>query len=334
MTGRGRTLRLAVCLAALLLAASLGLPAHAADRLTPVKLQLLWVHQAQFAGFYLAADAGLFRQAGLEVEIIPGGPGISPLDRLAEGKCDFTVSWLAPAVEQRSKGMEIKHLAQLVQRSGMLLVARADSGISQVDDMAGRRVGLWDSYFALAANALFQREALLVRQVIQNVSMAPFLYRAVDVASAMRYNEYHQLMQAGLEPSDLVVFDLAELGFNFPEDGIYTTDQHWQKDPALCRSFVRACLDGWRLAFAQPEKALNAVMKRVDDSRLASNRPHQAWMLATMRQLINHGVAPDELGRLDQAAYQSLVTTLTAQGFLHSRPDLGGFSAPAWRSAP
>lgn len=334
MTGRGLILRLAACAAALWLAACAAAPVRAAEELTPVRLQLLWVHQAQFAGFYLAADAGLYRQAGLEVEIIPGGPGISPLDSLAQGKSDFTVSWLAPAVEQRSKGMKIKHLAQLVQRSGMLLVTRADSGISQVDDMAGRRVGLWDSYFALAPIALFQREGLLVRQVAQNVSMAPFMHRAVDVASAMRYNEYHQLMQAGLEPQDLVVFDLAEMGFNFPEDGIYTTDERWQKDPKLCRALVRASLDGWRLAFAQPDRALAAVMKRVDESRLASNRPHQAWMLATTRKLISHGVTPEQLGRLDPAAYESLVNTLTAQGFLNSRPDLNEFSTPAWRDAP
>jgi NitT/TauT family transport system substrate-binding protein len=309
-------------------------PAVQAKDPTPVRLQLLWVHQAQFAGIYMAADAGLYRQAGLDVQIVPGGPGISPLGALADGKCDFALSWLAPAVEARAQGMKIKQLAQVVQRSGMLLVALAESDIQEVADMAGLRVGLWDDYFALAPIGLFLQHGIVVRQVVQNVSIAPLLSHAVDVASAMRYNEYHQLYQAGVDPDELVVFDLAEMGFNFPEDGIYTSEKCWREHPDICRALTQASLDGWRLAREQPERALDAVMKRVDGSRLASNRPHQAWMLKIISELVSSGVTRQTMGRLDPEAYNSLLSTLTAQGMLRSQPALADFCVPAWRRQP
>lgn len=315
-----------------LLLATLLLAPSQAEALQKVRLQLQWVHQAQFAGFYMAQDLGLYKKAGLEVEIRPGGPGIDPLAELAGRRCDFATSWLSEALRLRDKGVPLVNLAQLIQRSSLLLVTYADSGISSVKDLQGKRVGLWRKQFALAPRALFQREGVQVQEVPQNVTMAPFLMRAVDAASAMLYNEYHQLYQAGVDLDKIRVFDFVELGLNFPEDGIYTMEHTWRKKPELSRRFVAASLEGWRRAFAQPDEALNAVMQRVDAAHLASNRAHQRWMLDTMHKLITNRVGLALMGQLSPYDLKQVNQVLLQQGFLKAPLQEKGFVVPAWRT--
>ncbi len=303
-------------------------PVQALDK---VRLQLQWVHQAQFAGYYLAQDQGLYKKAGLEVDIRPGGPGIDPLGDLAALRCDFATSWLSQALLLRGRMVPLVHLAQIMQRSALLLVTWADSGIESIQDLDGKRVGLWRKQFALAPRALFHREGISVDEVQQRVTMAPFLARAVDAASAMLYNEYNQLYQAGIDLDQLRIFDFVELGLNFPEDGIYTLEQTWQKRPQVCRRFVRASIEGWRLAFEQPELALKAVMKRVDAAHLASNIAHQRWMLNSMQKLITNRVGTALIGQLAPYDLKFVNEVLVRQGFLAEPADVEGFVAQAWR---
>jgi NitT/TauT family transport system substrate-binding protein len=309
-------------------------PAAASPAAEKVSVQLIWVHQAQFAGVYLAQDLGLFRQAGLEVEILPGGPGVEPLHRLLHGDADFALAWLSGGLQLRSQGYPVVHLAQVVQRSALLLVSLKGRDITRPADLAGRKVGLWGGHFNLQPRALFAREGISVQEIPQNASMSPLLRRAVDAAAAMRYNEYHQLIQAGLDPEEIQVLDLARLGLNFPEDGIYTLAQTWESRPGVCRRFVRAVLEGWRQSTLQPELALAAVMERVDAARLASNPAHQRWMLDTMHQLVTHRVGPGGLGRLSAQDLALVNRVLVEQGLMDLPVDPVGFVVPAWRPQP
>ena len=315
-------------LAALLLGCLLAGPGAAAEKVT---LRLQWTHQAQFAGFYLAQDQGLYQRAGLEVKILPGGPGVNPLSELNQGHCDFCTAWLVEAVCERGQGTPLVHLAQMVRRSSLVLVAFADTGIQKPFDLDGKRVGLWQGAFAVAPRALFRRMGIKVQEVDQNVSMAAFLNRAVDAATAMLYNEYHQLFQAGVDQDELKVFSLAELGMNFPEDGIYAHQKTWRERPDVCRRFVEATLEGWRRVLAHPEQALEAVMRRVDGSRLASNRSHQKWMIQTMRKLVAPGSDLESLGSLSMGDLAVMQRMLVEQGFLTQPVDPDQFLASAWR---
>lgn len=317
-------------LAALLLLLCAG-PARALDK---VSLQLHWVHQAQFAGFYMAQDAGLYRDAGLEVEIIPGGPGIDPLDNLKDGKCDFATAWLIGAVECRSKGVPFVLLAQLIQRSAMLLVTFEDRDIDSIKEMDGRKVGMWGGHFDILPRALFNREDIQIRRIPQNVSMAPLLEQAVDVASAMYYNEYHQLYQAGVNYDELKVFEFANLGLNFPEDGIYTMQKFRQSKPDICRRFVKASLDGWRLTFKDPKRALQLVMQRVGAANLASNTPHQRWMLRAMQELISYRVGQQGLGELSPADFKLANKVLAEQGLIQAPIAMETFYRPPGDKQP
>ncbi len=302
--------------------------AQAADR---VVLRMHWVSQAQFAGFYMAMDEGIFQKHDLDVELLAGGPGIDPLEELATGKADFVTAWLAPALILRANGTDLLHLAQLIQRSSLLLIAFKDSGITEVGDLEGRKVSLWDAHFSLPAKTMFRHQGIEVVQVPQAVTLEPFIYRAVDAASAMLYNEYHRLYQAGVEPQDLTVFSLAELGYNFPEDGIYTRAGMWRRRPDICRRFVAACLEGWRLAFAQPEKALTAVMRRVEEAKLASNPAHQRWMLKTMGDLMTFRVGEAGMGELYLGDLERVNLVLKERGLINRPVAAADFVAPAWR---
>lgn len=310
-------------------------PAPAGARgLTKVRLQIHWIHQAQFAGFYLAKDAGLYQQAGLDVQIIPGGPGIDPLADLAKGKCDFATGWLSGGLELRSKGVDVVLLAQLIQRSALLLITMADRGITKVRQLSGRRVGLWGGHFDLLPHALFRRDGIKVQEVTQNASMAPLLLGAVDAACAMQYNEYHQLIQSGVNPDEMVVFNFADMGLNFPEDGIYCMEGLWRQKQALCRRFTKASLAGWRLAIDQPDLALASVMKRVDAARLASNRAHQRWMLRSMLRLITHRVGPNGLGQLDPKDFAMVNRVMVDQGLMKAPVEQKQFDMRAWSDKP
>lgn len=317
--------------AAMLTVCVLLLAPAGAGALTKVSLQLQWVHQAQFAGFYLAQDLGLYRQAGLEVEIRPGGPGINPLGELATLRCDFALSWLSEALVMRSKGVDLVNLAQLVQRSALMLVVFNDSGISSVKELDGRKVGLWQRQFAVPPRALFAKLGIEVKEVSQNVSMAPFLQRAVDAATAMLYNEYHQLYQAGVDRDEITVFDFAEHGLNFPEDGIYTLEDTWRERREVCRAFVQASLEGWRRAFSDQERALASVMKRVNEANLASNLAHQRWMLKSMQKLYTHRVGAALMGQLSPEDLKQVSRVLVEQGFIPEPVEAQGFVAEAWR---
>ncbi len=326
-----RPLGLTKYIAALALACALLLAPAGAGALTKVRLQLQWVHQAQFAGFYMAQDLGLYRKAGLEVEIRPGGPGVDPLSELATLRCDFAMSWLSEALVIRSKGVDLVNLAQLVQRSALLLVVFNDRGINDLKDLNNRRVGLWQRQFAVPPRALFAKLGIRVNEVSQNVSMAPFLHGAVDAATAMIYNEYHQLYQAGVDRDEITVFDFSKHGLNFPEDGLYTLESTWQDRPQVCRAFVQASLEGWRRAFHDQEKALASVMKRVNEAKLASNPAHQRWMLKSMQELYTHRVGEAGMGQLSPQDFKLVNQLLVKQGFLPEPVEAKDFVAEAWR---
>jgi NitT/TauT family transport system substrate-binding protein len=308
----------------LLLSLCLSLPARAGEP-KRAALVLQWQPQAQFAGFYVAQEKGFYAEAGVDLALIPGGPDVVASKLLAEGRAQFATMFLATGIERRSEagqgGLPVVLLAQLVQRSALMLVTRAGSAIKTPRDLDGRRVGLWDNEFRLQPLALFQR--LGIRPVIipQSNTLNLFLRGGVDAASAMWYNEYHSLLASGLDPDELRVFFFRDLDLNFPEDGLYTLEATLERDPALCRAVVAASLRGWEYAFAHQDEALDIVQKRMREAHLPTSRAHQRFMLARMRDVMTG----PELGSLDPADFDRVATALTAQKLIRARPSLDAF---------
>ncbi len=276
----------------------------------------LWSPQAQFAGYYVALDKGLYARHGLEMTIISGGPERSPVESLQKGEADFAVLWLVDALQQRAGGGKLINVAQLVQRSSTMLVARKSSGIRTPADLAGRKVGVWEGVLGIPARIFLNNYHLQVKEIPQSYTVNLFLRGGVEVVSAMWYNEYHTLMLSGLDSDELNVFALHDYGVDLPEDGLYTLAETLRQDPELVAAFVRASLEGWDYAFTHPDEAIDIVLKYMREAKVPANRIHQRWMLARMEELIKHKNSPRSFGRLAQSDYEAVGEVLRKHGLL------------------
>ena len=271
-----------------------------------LSLQLQWLPQAQFAGYLAARSNDFYREAGLNVDIRFGGPDVSPFDSLIQNRVTFCTGWLAEGIARRSKGAPVVNLAQLVQRSGLMLVSKKSSRILKPEDMNGKIVGLWQRDFMIQPTIFFRKKQLQVRVVPQAYSIDAFLRGAFDVVSAMYYNEYHRIYEAGLDKNDIVTFWFADYGLNYPEDGIYCTNSTWEAQEDVSRRFIAASLKGWEWAFSHKQEAVDIVMGYCHQYNMATSRNHQNWMLKAMEELmkaepngkIDTQVNPDDFDRI------------------------------------
>ena len=287
-----------------------------------------WVPQAQFAGYYVAKETGIYKEYGLDVEIISGGPQRSSSDYLKNQKADFASLWLVTGLNLCNQGVEVVNLAQLVQRSALMLVAKKSSGILQPSDMEDRKVGLWGSPFEIQPKIFLKQYNLSVKPLQQSYSINLFLRDGVAVTSAMWYNEYHTILNAGIDPDELTTFFYADHNLNYPEDGIYVRKETWEQEPALCQTFVKASLEGWRRAFAEPELALDITMRNLKKEHIISNRVHQKWMLNRMRDIILPANGPKIMGQLNFADFQRVADDLKKNGLLKKAPNFNDFHQP------
>ncbi len=300
----------------------------AADATTsPVHVTFLpqWFPQAQFAGYLMAFEKGFYREAGLKVEILVGGPSNPPLEGMIDRRTTFCSSWVTSAVQMRSSGVKLVNLAQVIQRSALMLVAKKSTGIKTLKDLDGKRIGLWQGDFKIQPLALFRLRNLNVIQVPMYGSINLLLRGAVDAATAMWYNEYHTLLNQGFEPDELTTFFFSDYGLNFPEDGVYCLEETMENHPKTCESFVQASMRGWLYAFENREETLDVVMKYAEESYTGTNRAQQAWMLARMKELIIPNGTGESIGKLDVRQYELVVDTLHELGLISNKPSFEEF---------
>src|SRR5919109_2153801 len=308
-----RTSNAALVAAALLLC---GGGAEAADELT---LQLKWVTQAQFAGYYVAKDKGFYDEVDLDVTILPGGPDIAPPQVIAGGGADVIVEWMPAALASREKGVPLVNIAQVFDRSGMMLTCLKETGIATPADFKGRTLGVWffgNEYPFLSWMSQLgiptEGGADGVTVLKQGFNVDPLLQKQADCISTMTYNEYWQVIDAGLPDSDLVVFKYEDQGVATLEDGIYTLEKNL-KEPAMADKlarFVKASMKGWDWAVANPDEAAMIVLK--NDETGAQTEKHQKRMMGEIAKLV--GKAEKGTGYLDEAAYERTVKILLAGG--------------------
>jgi NitT/TauT family transport system substrate-binding protein len=291
-----------------------------------VRLILQWVHQAQFAGYYVALDQGYYLRRGLDVEIQRGGPGRNPERLLLAGEADVGTFFLTGALASLDRGVPLVHLAQVVNRSNLMLIGWKDAGISGPKDLDGRRVSLWGDDFSAAFRGLFDALRITPTVVPQYWSTNLFLRRGVAACAAMYYNEYHAIIQAGVEPSDLTPIFLREHGFGFPEDGLYCLRDFAQEHPEAARAFVEASMEGWKRAADLPEEALAAVMRRVREAHVPTSQAHMRWMMKTiLPSIIPEQEVAWTPGLLSPQDYQHTVQALLAVRVIRSAPPFDGF---------
>jgi NitT/TauT family transport system substrate-binding protein len=305
--------------------------AHAADQLT---LQLKLVTQAQFAGYYVAKDKGFYDEVNLDVDIKPGGPDIAPPQVIAGGGADVIVEWMPAALASREKGVPLVNIAQVFKKSGMELTCRKESGIvDPKKDFPGRTLGVWfygNEYPFLSWMATLgiptTGGANGVTVLKQGFNVDPLLQKQADCISTMTYNEYWQLIEAGMKPEDLTVFMYEDQGVATLEDGLYTTEKNLE-DPAMAEKlarFVKASMKGWSYAVEHPDEAAEIVLE--NDATGAQTEEHQKRMMSEVAKLIGVG-GEHGVGYLDPAAYERTVQVLLSGG---SDPVISKAPTGAW----
>lgn len=310
--------------------AVLAAPHVSGQALEPVTLVLQWQHQAQFAGYYMALFKNFYAQQGLDMRLLRGGADVRPSELLQSGKADFGSLMLSTALEERAMSVPVVHLAQVVNRGNFLLVAWREPGeggaIHALSDLNGRRVSVWGGDFRAPYLALFASRDVKPIILPQYISFSLFLHRGAAAFAAMRYNEYHTLLQNGVSEDDVLVFPLHDYGIRLPEDGLYCLEDTWRKRERACRAFVRASLEGWRYARDHTEETLDVVMGYVEKDQLPTNRMHMRWML---KEMIS-SIFPDRSGQwaegcLSREAYNDALKILTQHANLQSCPDFDSF---------
>lgn len=284
-----------------------------ADGLTPVKLQLQWLTQAQFSGYYAALDQGYYEEQGLDVEIVPSGGDIVPQDALAQGEVDYAVAWVPKVLGSIEQGASITNVAQIFERSATLQVSFADAGIDSVDDLAGKNVGSWGygNEWELFAG-LGEAGVTDFTLVTQAFDMLGLLNGDIDAAQAMTYNEYAQLLET-VNPDtgelytadDFSVIDWNDEGVAMLQDAVWADTERLESDPAYEETtvqFLTATLKGWAYARDNPQEAADIVTAA--GSTLGTS--HQLWMANEVNKLIWPSTTGG-IGLVDPAAWDTTV---------------------------
>ncbi|MFT4219092.1 MAG: ABC transporter substrate-binding protein [Microbacterium sp.] len=288
--------------------------------ITSIKLQLQWLPQAQFAGYYVAQEKGYFADEGFdEVEIIPSGGDIVPQDALVAGEADFAVAWVPKVLGTlEASGVELTDIAQVFQKSGTLQVSWKDSGITSVADFEGKKIGSWgfgNEWEIFAAMAAENLDSTTVEIVTQDFSMNALLDKDVDAAQAMTYNEWAQILEVVnpdtgelYQPEDFNVVSYEDTEGAMLQDAIWA-DTERLKDPAYADAavrFLKAVTKGWLFARDNPAEAAEIVYDIASNAEAAYpvGPVHQEWMMNETNKLIWTGA---DFGLVDQAAWDKTV---------------------------
>ena len=301
----------------LVLTTGLAFAAHAADKVT---IQLKWVTQAQFAGYYVAQEKGYYKAEGLDVTIKPGGPDISTPQVIAGGGADVIVDWMPSALASREKGVALVNIAQIFNRSGMMLTCRKDSGIRSPSDFRGKTLGVWfygNEYPFLSWMSQLgiptSGGSNGVTVLKQGFNVDPIFQKQAHCVSTMTYNEYWQVVDGGLSPSELVVYKYEDQGVATLEDGLYVLEKNLSNSAFVNKMarFLRASIKGWEFAANNPDKAADIVLENDDTG--AQTEKHQRRMMREINKLIVGFYSKGQgVGYLKPSDYERTVNVLLA----------------------
>jgi NitT/TauT family transport system substrate-binding protein len=290
--------------------------ATSAGGLTPVKLQLQWFTQAQFAGYFAAVEQGFYKDAGLDVTILEGGVDIVPQTVLAQGQADYAIAWVPKALASREQGAGITDVGQIFQRSGTLQVSFANKNIKTAADLRGKKVGNWgfgnefEMFAGLTKGGLDPSKDVTLVQ--QQFDMQALLKGDIDAAQAMIYNEYAQVLEAKnpatgnlYQPADFSTINWNDEGTAMLQDAIWANTEKLSSDTAYqdrTVKFLEASIKGWAYCRDNPEKCRDIVVAK--GSKLGAS--HQLWQMNEVNKLV--WPAPAGAGLVDKAAWDQTVS--------------------------
>ncbi len=322
---------LASAATAVVVGAGVGTAAPKQQQATKVTLQLKWVTQAQFAGYYAAKEKGFYKAAGLDVNIKVGGPDITPETVVVSGQADFGIDWLPNLFATREKGGKIVSIAQVFARSGMTEITWKDAGINSIAKMRGKKVGVWccgnepELFAALKKNGIDHTKKSDVTIVNQPFDMNLFLQRKIDAAAAMTYNELAQVLETKnpktgklYQLSDLNIFKMASpaVGTGMLEDNVFVTEKWLSKtaNKATAVKFLKASFQGWIYCRSHMKECVNIVL----DNGTALGAGHQTWQMNEINKLVwpnAYGI-----GHVPNSQVQNTATIAKTYGVIKKAP--------------
>jgi NitT/TauT family transport system substrate-binding protein len=308
---------LLACLVGMAITALDGRADAAAKRLA---VQLKWVHQAQFAGFYVALEKGYYSAEDLAVKLIPGGNTVDIANIMADGKADFAVISPEEIIIRRSRGLPLKAIAAIYRRSAVVYLAMPGSGIARPVDFlgktvaaAGRQGGASEFEFQLMA---MMRNLSLDASRLTIVPYDPeyegFCNGSVDITGAYTTGGLIKIRQKGYRPAIIWPGDYR---VRFYSDTLTTTDRMIADRPQQVLQFLRATLKGWQAALDDRSATLDIVLKYA----LIKDRTLQAEMFDAMLPLVYTG--EDSIGWMQPGAWREMHRVLVEQGIIEKPLD-------------
>ncbi|MDF2567654.1 MAG: NMT1/THI5-like protein [Oscillospiraceae bacterium] len=308
----------------------------AAGELDKVTLQLKWLPQSQFMGYYVAKAKGYYKDEGIDINILPGGSDIIPEQQVYNGVADIGVTWVSSLMKYQSQGWGLVETGQIFQKSAMLLVSKTATGIKTAADLKGKKVGSWfggneyEIYALLEKNGLNKDKDL--KMVQQDYTMNQLIKGEIDAASAMTYNEYGLLLESGIKESELNVLNMNDAGVAMLEDCLFVNSDWIAKNEDLYVRFLRASIKGWADASADPE----AAGKTVYDVDKSVSLDHQVYMAKEVAKLVvPEGFDAAKIGYMDSAAIKQTADLALKYGLLTKEATISDatFNSKYWETA-
>lgn len=305
-----------------------------------VTLQLKWVAQAQFAGYYAALDQGYYKDENLDVTIKPGGPDIAPEQVVASGQAEFGLDWLASLLSVREQGTPLVNIAQVFRNAGMRQLSWKETNIQSPADLKGKKVAVWffgNEFDLLATLAKYNidkdKDISLVQQPFD---MNLLLNKEVDSAAAMTYNELYQVLSAGHKMEELNIIDYNKEGTAMPEDGIFVS-QTWldadAKNKDIAARFLRASFKGWEYCRDNVDACVDIVLK--NDESGVMTKEAQKWQMDEVNKLVwDDPINKDaKIGYMEPDLFKRGAETALKFGVIKKAADESAYTHEIWELA-
>jgi len=287
-----------------------------------------WLPQAQFAGYYVAQEKGFYEEAGIKVKIVHPSASIMPTESLLSGKVDVISLFLVTAMTTVGNGAEMVNIAQMSQNSALLFVTKKSKNIKTIQELSGKKIGIWKSGFDEIPKSLVNSLNIKVIWVPILSSINMFMLDGVDAMTVMWYNEYDQIINAGYNPEELNTFFFSRHGCNMPEDGLYCLKNTYNTRKQDLRKFAEASLKGWEYAETHPEETIEIVLEVMKKNHIPTNYAHQQWMLEKVLELMKPPLEKGNKGYLSEITYEKAAKKLLSNGFLKSITPYSEFFKP------
>lgn len=320
--------KLRIISAAALLLMCMSLRPVSAQQKDTVNVMLQWLPQCQFAGMIMAFCNGFYEEAGLEVEIFYGSESYTSTDALKDGHADIITTMLVDALIARDMGTPLVNILQTSETSSTMIISRTP--IASAQDLNGMRIGRWTSGFFDTALCYAYYNSLDVEWIPILSNIYPFAAGALDAMVATEYNEYYQILMAGIDVGDDNIIYLRDEGFDIPEDGVYTTEEYYNSHRDIVERFVEATRRGWEWV-RKPEnfsETINTVTDIMRQANIPSSKTNQAHMLRTVLKLQQDDKSKKIPFHLDKSRFDSTVRMLLENNLILSPVKYSDFVRP------